>query len=90
MAEVVKEVVEERWVRHREPFGWSWSHYPTKVVLDCECGNSMVLTQSWTSCHICGAEYSALVKSELELHRLKNGEAHPWHEFEHVREGLPY
>ena len=61
----------------RTSYGEAYVWFPEYVVVECDCGQSPVLTASETVCH-CGTDHAALVRNELASHRMSDGASHPW------------
>jgi hypothetical protein len=55
--------------------GYVWC--PEHVVVDCNCGERLVLTASETLCW-CGADHAALVREQLASKRSPGEVSHPW------------
>jgi hypothetical protein len=53
--------------------------HPKSVLIECECGEMVTLTDSKTSCEACGAEHIGLVREDLTARKLDDDEdVHPW------------
>ena len=52
---------------------------PQSVLIECECGETTILTTSGTTCRECGAEHRALAQEDFADHRSEgNEDLHPW------------
>ena len=56
-------------------YGEAYVWCPACVVVECECGERLVLRASEAVCR-CGADHSVLVREE----RASDGGTHPWDE----------
>jgi len=75
------------------PFGQVYRWCPGRLVLECECGEELILTSSRTICHRCGADHTTdVIREELAAGLLLGDEAlHPWRYAEDREDtGLPY
>ncbi len=92
MAKVI-ERVQARYDIQEEPFGRVYKWRPEGVLIECECGETMTLTASASTCEECGAEHAGLVREDLtDLRRPGDEDLHPWR-YSGDREGaeeLPY
>jgi hypothetical protein len=60
-------------------FGKVYRWRPERVVLECDCGEVLSLTNSMTSCNRCSADHAAVVREELAAAERSEDEAlHPW------------
>ena len=75
------ERVQARYEAREVPFGISYEWHQASVSLECDCGETLILsaTTTITTCPQCGADFDALV------HDIKEREAplpdrltHPW------------
>lgn len=57
---------------HGEAYVWC----PECVVVECDCGERLVLTSSLSTCG-CGADHVALVREELASRRSSEEVSHP-------------
>jgi len=55
------------------PYGKAYVSYPECVMVECDCGEKLVLTATEAVCR-CGAAHTALVREE----RASDGGTHPW------------
>jgi hypothetical protein len=58
-------------------YGKDYVWCPEHVVVDCNCGERLVLTASETLCW-CGADHAALVREQLASKRSPGEVSHPW------------
>jgi hypothetical protein len=58
-------------------YGEAYVWCPACVVVECDCGEKLVLTASEALCR-CGADYAMLVREELVTRPPSNGTSHPW------------
>ena len=58
-------------------YGHAYIWRPEHVVVECECGERVVLTTSETVCG-CGEDHAALVREELASRKVSEEAAHPW------------
>jgi hypothetical protein len=71
---------------HEMPYGRDYAWCPDCIVVECECGERLLLTRSKTACR-CGADHTALVWEELTDPRPSDKMPHPWRdEYYHWRE----
>jgi hypothetical protein len=68
---------------HEMPYGRDYAWCPDCIVVECECGERLVLTRSETACR-CGADHAALVREELTEPRPSKKIPHPWREDRHL------
>jgi hypothetical protein len=73
----VIEYIEGHYEMQRTSYGEAYVWCPECVVVECECGQRLVLSASETLCS-CGAEHAALVREELASQGLSKGASHPW------------
>jgi hypothetical protein len=78
------------------PFGQVYRWCPGRLVLECECGEELILNSSMATClatcHRCGADHTTEVfREELSAGWLGDEALHPWR-YARDREdtGLPY
>ena len=57
--------------------GHAYIWRPEHVVVECECGERVILTTSETVCS-CGVDHTALVREELASRKVSDGATHPW------------
>ena len=74
MATII-ECTESHYEAQKMPYGKVYVSYPECVVVECDCGERLVLTASEGVCR-CGADHTALVREE----RASDGGTHPWDE----------
>jgi hypothetical protein len=53
-----------------------WHH--ECVVVECECGQRLVLSASQTLCSSCGTDHEALLREVLASRQASDGKSHPW------------
>ncbi len=56
-------------------FGKVYRWRPECVVLECDCGERLTLTNSITTCSWCDADYAAVVREELAAAERSEDEA---------------
>jgi hypothetical protein len=59
-------------------FGKVCRWYPGCVVVECDCGERLSLTDSMATCSCCEAYYAATVRGELAGKQLREEALHPW------------
>ncbi len=59
------------------PYGKDYAWCPGHVVVECDCGERLTLTDSATACR-CGADHRALVQEELAVRQPLDTALHPW------------
>jgi hypothetical protein len=69
----VIECIEGRYDVQKTSYGETYVWCPEHVVLECDCGQRLVLSASQTACS-CGEDYGALVREVLVHQRAP----HPW------------
>ena len=74
---VVIEHVEGHYETHIMPYGRAYIWYPECVVVECECGEMVILTASEYVCG-CGTDHEALVRETTASHGPRHGASHPW------------
>ncbi len=74
----VIERTEGHYEAHEVEFGTVYRWCPECVVVECECGERVVLTGSETTCEWCGADHAAAIREELAARQLADEAAHPW------------
>lgn len=69
---------------HEVPYATDYAWHPPSVVLECDCGERIILTASMTRCR-CGADHADLVQEKLlrrragvEVHVLLRDEHEAW------------
>jgi hypothetical protein len=73
----VIESVEGRYEIEGVEFGTVYRWCPRHVVLVCDCGETLTLTSSETTCW-CGMDHAAVVLDRLEARGLDGEAPHPW------------
>jgi hypothetical protein len=58
-------------------YGEAYVWCPECVVIECDCGERLVLSVSLTTCG-CGADHATLVREELAFRRSSEEVSHPW------------
>ncbi len=71
------ESAEGRYESQDVKFGTVYRWCPECVVLECDCGERLILTSSVTTCR-CGTDHTAVVREELAVRRLGDEALHPW------------
>ena len=73
-------------------FGWVYRWHPESILIECECGETVSLTATMTTCEECGAEHTGLVREDLNHRQLGDENLHPWRnsEIRTATAGLPY
>ena len=76
---------EARYETYEVPFGKSYKWQPAHIVLQCSCGEKVILTKASSAtviiCRRCGAEHTGFVQDALEQEeevRLPDTHSHPW------------
>jgi hypothetical protein len=69
----VIECIEGRYDVQKTSYGETYVWCPEHVVLECDCGQRLVLSASQTACS-CGEDHGALVREVLVHQRAP----HPW------------
>ena len=70
------------------PFGKVYAWRPGLVVIECDCGERLILTGSTTICG-CGVDYAANLRETLAAKQLKDEDLHPWRYAENREDGIP-
>ncbi len=73
----VIECIEGHYEVQNASYGKVYVWCPEHVVVECECGERVVLTTSETVCS-CGVDHAALVREELASRKVSDGAPHPW------------
>ncbi len=73
----VIERVEARYEVQELPYGKDYAWCPGYVVVECDCGERLTLTDSTTACR-CGADHAVLVREELAVWQPLDTALHPW------------
>jgi hypothetical protein len=61
---------------HKLPYAKDYVWCPRCVLVECDCGEMLVLSASLTTCG-CGADHAALVREELASRRPSEGVSRP-------------
>ncbi len=85
---------------HEVPFARSYEWHPEHVIVECDCGQKLLLTgtSNLPSCPECGLDYGSLVHEirRREKRQLRDEDKHPWHydeqsqEDQHLRDEEAY
>ena len=85
---------------HEVPFARSYEWHPEHVIVECDCGQKLLLTgtSNLPSCPRCGLDYGSLVHEirRREKRQLRDEGKHPWHydeqsqEDQHLRDEEAY
>jgi hypothetical protein len=67
------ERIEGHYDVQKTPYGEAYVWCPERVVVECDCGQRLALTDSDTVCG-CGADHASLVREVLAHQRA----SHPW------------
>jgi hypothetical protein len=67
------ECIEEHYDVQKTSYGEAYVWCPERVVVECDCGQRLALTDSHTVCG-CGTDHAALVREVLAHQRAP----HPW------------
>lgn len=87
----VIECIEGHYEAQDVEFGRVYRWSPDGVMVECDCGERMVLGGFVTTCDGCGADHMAVVRDELGAGRLEDEILHPWRYTEDREDaGLPY
>src|SRR5919206_4683959 len=83
MAQKIIERVEARYEAREVPFGKVYEWHPAHLVLECDCGEQLILTatSTITTCYRCGADLDVegFVEDLKEREgRLPDRLTHPW------------
>jgi len=73
----VIECIEGHYEVEETSYGQAYVWRPEHVVVECDCGERLVLRASETDCS-CGADHAALVREKLASRKVSNGALHPW------------
>lgn len=71
-------------------FGRVYKWCPERIVVDCACGQRLVLTSSATTCDRCGADHAASLREEPAARRLGDEALHPWRYEDRGDAGIPF
>ena len=69
------------------PFGVTYRWYPGYVLIECGCGEMLILTCFMATCSECAADHTTVVREELAGQCSEDEVLHPWRYVED-REGL--
>jgi hypothetical protein len=58
-------------------YGNDYVWRPEHVVVECDCGQKLVLSPAETVCR-CRVDHAALVREELASRGVSDGTSHPW------------
>jgi hypothetical protein len=87
----VIERVQPRYEVQEVEFGKVYKWRPERIVLECECGKSLSLTASTTSCLECGRDHMLAVKGASMDRPQSDHILHPWRYSEDREDaGLPF
>ena len=64
---------------HETPYAKSYAWRPDRVVVECDCGETLSLTVLGTVCS-CGADHAACVEEGGVLRESTDGTPRPWRE----------
>jgi hypothetical protein len=73
----VIECLEGHYEVREAPYGRSYTWFPGRVLVECECGERPTLTFSRCVCRY-GADHTEVVTEELTARRLGEETLHPW------------
>jgi hypothetical protein len=73
----VIECIEGHYEVEETSYGRAYVWRPEHVVVECDCGERLILSASETVCR-CGADHAAMVKEELASRKVSDGASHPW------------
>ena len=59
-------------------FGKVYRWCPDSVVVECDCGEKLVLQRSETTCHGCCTDHADTVREKLAARKLEDADMHPW------------
>jgi hypothetical protein len=71
------ELIEGHYEVEETSYGRAYVWRPQHVVVECDCGERLVLSASETVCS-CGVDHAALVREELASQKVSDGASHPW------------
>jgi hypothetical protein len=87
---IVIERSEGRYEVQEVAFGHVYKWRPERVVVECDCGRTLTLTNSETTCD-CGADHAAVVREESSAKRFGNEHPHPWRHLHYSEDtGIPF
>ena len=73
----VIECVEGHYEVEHTSYGRAYIWRPEHIVVECDCGERVVLSASETVCS-CGVDHVALVREELVSQKVSDEAPHPW------------
>ena len=73
----VIECIEGHYEVEETSYGYAYVWRPQHVVVECDCGEMLVLSASETVCR-CGTNHTALVREELASRKVSEEAPHPW------------
>jgi len=76
MATVI-ECIEGHYEVQKTSYGEAYVWCSEGVVVECDCGERLVLSTSETICS-CGVDHAALVREKLASRKASDGAPHPW------------
>jgi hypothetical protein len=74
---IVIECIEGHYEVEETSYGQAYIWYPEHIVVECDCGQRLVLSASETVCS-CGADHAALVRETLASQKASDRAPHPW------------
>ncbi len=87
----IVETVQGRYEAQEVPFGRVYVWSPGHVLIECDCKQWAIYTNSVTVCAGCHKDHCASVLEALENGRLADKDAHPWRYVRGCEDaGLPY
>ncbi len=74
-----------------EAFGKVYRWCSERIMVECDCGERVILTASKTTCG-CGMDHAPAVREELAaLRRTRDEAAHPWRSWRSSEvDGIPF
>ncbi len=82
----VIEHIEGHYETQSTSYGQAYVWYPEGVVVECDCGETLILTASESVCR-CGTDHEALVRETTAFGNAQHETVHPWdHEYREWRE----
>jgi hypothetical protein len=80
--------IEKHYETQSMSYGQAYVWCPECVVVECDCGETLILTASDSVCR-CGTDHEALVRRNAAVGQPLDETLHPWdHEFREWREKL--
>jgi len=73
----VIEHIEGHYERRTMPYGQAYVWCPEYVVVECDCGETLIMTTSDSVCR-CGTDHEALVRETAAFGRPSEEASHPW------------